>query len=111
MVHPSSVATAASSDWCLESVSSTDSLTRRGLESRRLCLLHCEVALNGGGQCGQVEWFFDVVVGTNLQRFTLVLPLIERRDHHDPHTPPERWVLLHDPADLPSVAAGHHDVE
>src|SRR3712207_8924645 len=44
-------------------------------------------------------------------RLPLVVPLVERRHHDDPHLPAERGVLLHHPADLPPVATGHHHVE
>ena len=37
--------------------------------------------------------------------------LVERRHHDDAHAPTKRRMLLHDAANLPAVAAGHHHVE
>ena len=56
-----------------------------------------------------VEW--GVPDHAALQRLTRVGPRIECRHHDDADRLSEHRVLLHDPADFPTITARHHDIE
>src|SRR5579885_66115 len=111
-LQPSRRLSASATEASLESVSSSESLTTSSkVDSRRLGALHGEIPLHRIQQRWKVERLLDVIVGADLQRFALVLPLVERGHHHDTNRAAQHGMLLHDAADLPAVAARHHHIE